>query len=209
MILYYDCDKCDYRKILKYLPREYKLDGDTFVGMQQRHFWCSGCNDLSVIESFDIEPYDVEFQENRLNELRAFEKLSSDEIQKLASHERFAAERATEYIAEIEQEQIDWLKWKGLRKSPSRCLKCGKVEPLVPESNMQSLHHEGCGGTLECKISITSHNGPATFSHIYNIEGELIEQGRKPKIVPGTLKAEYSPMELFIEEDSIPGVYRK
>lgn len=173
----YTCDRCNYQRSPRYLDRVYVLDGDRTVVMEQRHFWCGTCEGISVGESLERDKEIVEWYASRLRELR----------------ERGAAES----IAEIDQLEADWQEWRNARTAPQKCLRCGSPAPDLPPSGMSSFEHGGCGGLLVCMYPVGSSNGPATHAHRYDINGQLLELGSKPKYVPERLTWDYEPMELF------------
>lgn len=204
MILHYNCDKCDHHRDLKYLPRKYKLGDDQYVMMSQRHVWCDECHEISVAESLELEKSYAEHLETSLSELRELKDNPPKDLSGLRRFERSRIERAADTIRDIEGELRRWDEWRNLRKSPAKCLKCGNTNFDIPDSETASIIHGGCGGTLLCTMTISSFNGPATYAHIYNAEGELLELGKKPRLVQGSLQPEYIELELFVNETSIP-----
>ena len=127
--------------------------------MEQRHIWCSCCNDISVCESLVRMESDVRYFQ-----------------------ERFESE---------------WDEWRSKRKDPASCLKCGNPVDYVPASNCEPLSHVGCGGTIQCSMTVASFNGPATYPHLYDVDGVFLTQGRRPISVHGQFLREYVPMQLF------------
>ena len=201
MVFHYHCDRCGVDRTLRYLPREYLLPSGRTLPIEQRHIWCSVCNDITVAESFSRNESILEFQENRLRELRELKEHPPAEMSRLSRHQRFQVENAAKRLAELE----GYLKeagearreWKGVRTAPQKCLRCGNTEVEVPAEPEASLNHVGCGGTLVCSITVHSYNGPAEYAHTYDPNGALLEFGRKPVRVPGQFEWGYVPMELF------------
>jgi hypothetical protein len=196
-MFHFTCDRCGLHRDIRYLPRVYELARDRYVTMEQRHIWCSGCNDISVCESLVRSETHLEHIRNALQKCRALRDNPPQDLSTLKRFERDEIERAPRVVREIEQEERDWQEWRAQRSAPVRCLKCSSPVEYVPSDDWQSLAHAGCGGTLQCTASIGSFNGPATYPHIYDVNGVFLERGRKPKLRPGQLNPEYVPMELF------------
>lgn len=199
MILHYECDQCDYKRDMRYLPRVYDLGNECYVPMSQRHTWCKECNEITVLECLEQEPSHLEFVETRLSELREMVANPPENIESLRRAQRSRFKRAPDIIREIEKEQSLWDEWKNKRKSPAKCLKCGNESNIIPESEASDLLHLGCGGTIKCTLTVHSFNGPQTYAHVYSIEGELLELGKKPMSKSGSLEWAYESMEEFIE----------
>jgi hypothetical protein len=198
MIYHYDCDRCGLHRDLQLLPREYSLDHDRTLPIQQRHIWCSVCSDFSVCENLTRDEDAMTYYQEQLQKLRPLRDNPPADLSILESHQRSEVEFAAKWIRDIEQAISEWDEWRSRRQAPSHCLRCGVPVEHVPE-DCAPLNHTGCGGTLECRLTLRSSNGPAYVSHLYSVDGALLKAGQKPRILPG-LKVEYLPMELFWSE---------
>ncbi|MDN4148552.1 hypothetical protein QYE80_26485 [Pseudomonas tohonis] len=196
MLLNYKCTCCLFTREMKYLPREYLLSEIHRVPMAQRHFWCTSCNDISVAEVLERDDEEVEYLEGVLAESRALVELDLDPSS-LSLKEAIRVKSAPETIREVEEKLANWAEWRARRKAPGKCLRCGCISISVPDSYMSSFAHGGCSGVLECLCTVWSSNSPATFPHVYSVDGDFLEQGRKP-VFRGGLKVVYEPMELFV-----------
>lgn len=200
-IHHYTCDRCGFHRDLAYLPRVYSLGRGRFVPMEQRHIWCSTCNDISVCESLVRMESDVEFSRKHLQELRELLEKSPADLRSLPLHDRVEFECAPQAIREIEERESDWQEWRSRRQADVRCLKCLTAVEHVPARNDESLGHSGCGGTIQSGITIESAiERAATHPHVYDIDGALLEQGRRPTFPHGASSPEYVSMELFCSD---------
>jgi len=92
----------------------------------------------------------------------------------------------------------DWSEWQSRRRSPARCLRCAGPVAAVPARNDESLPHRACGGTIKTGITIgSSLERAATYLHVYDIEGALLEQGRKPTFPNGSSIPTYEPLTII------------
>lgn len=195
MLLNYKCTCCSFERQMKYLPREYLLSETHRIPMAQRHFWCTSCNDISVAEVLERDDEKMEYLEGVLAEKRALIELVQDPSS-LSFIENLTFESLKETFRAVESELVGWAEWRARRKPPGKCLRCGCTPTSVPDSDMSSFDHGGCSGVLECLISISSYNGPATYPHLYSVDGDFLEQGSKPVSRNG-IECVYGPMELF------------
>ena len=148
----YTCNRCGYIRSLRYLPRAYVLDSDQVVPMEQRHFWCFTCKGISVAESLERDGGSIQMYADQLTSLQQLTRLSKEEVTQLKAHDRFEAERALGWIAEIQKHEADWKKWKEARSAPPKCLRCSNPVLKLPESDFASFQHGGCGGMLVCTM---------------------------------------------------------
>ena len=199
--LHYKCDRCDLDLHTDYLPRVYSLAGARQVNMEQRHFWCGCCNQFSVCESLEVGQPDVDAVQEQLRELRELRHTPAELVDSLPSHKQFQCREAARWIAEIEAAGRDWAEWRQLRTAPPKCLRCGSPVTEVPGSRWQSFSHGGCGGTIQCWMRFSSSNGPAQYPHVYDVDGNLVEQGKKTikMVYAPHYQPVYGPMELFFE----------
>jgi hypothetical protein len=196
-MFHFACDRCGFHRDIDYLPRVYALGQDRYVYMEQRHIWCSGCRDISVCESLVRTTTHLEILGRELQRHRELRDNPPADLSALNGFERHQVENAARRVREIEQHEREWEEWRAQRSAPIRCLKCSSQVEHVPADTWESLAHAGCGGTLKCSATLASSNGPATYPHIYDVNGVLLERGRKPKLSPGQLNPVYAPMELF------------
>jgi len=197
MFLHYHCDRCGFHRDLMYLPRVYSLGDGRSVPMYQRHFWCSTCCDISPAESLEPDAPAREYATKRRQELADLRDLSPEEVAKLPRHKRHTAQWASKALAEWDIADQELAEWRARRTAPARCLRCGTPVADLPASEWQELTHGGCGGTIQASADNSSSNGPAIHAHVYDVDGSLLEIGRKPKHAPGQFEWAYEPMELF------------
>jgi hypothetical protein len=198
--LHYKCDRCDLNLHTDYLPRVYSLDGERQVTMEQRHFWCGSCDQFSVCESLDIDQSDIDAVQEQLRELRELADTPPEIVASRPTHKEFDRRQAAIWIAKIEAAGRNWVEWRGCRTAPPKCLKCGSPVADVPSTRWQSFTHGGCGGTIQCRMRLSSAGRP-DFPHVYDVDGHLVEQGRKTikMVYAPHYQAVYGPMELFFE----------
>ena len=196
----YLCNHCGYGRSMRFLPRAYELNPGRTVAMEQRHFWCETCGEISVGEALQRDPDILEMQTNQLRELLALANPSAEEAAMPKPHDRFRAEHAVLTLEEMKQVEADWQEWRRLRTAPQKCLNCGTTASDLPTSELSSFHHGGCSGTLVCTFTVGGFNGPAVRPHLYDANGTLIKQGSKPKRVPGQFQWSYEPLEVFCNE---------
>lgn len=197
MFLHYHCDRCGFHRDLMYLPRVYSLGNGRSVPMYQRHVWCSTCCDISPAESLEPDASAREYVAKRRRELVHLRDRSPEEVAKLPPYERRTAQWAPKALSDWNIADRDLAEWHARRTAPAKCLRCGTRVVDLPANERQELTHGGCGGTIQAPADISSSNGPATYAHVYDIDGNLLEIGRKPRLIPGQFKPEYEPMELF------------
>jgi hypothetical protein len=102
---------------------------------------------------------------------------------------------------QLEQRERNWSEWQSRRRSPARCLECAGPVASVPARDDESLPHLRCGGTIKTGITIgSSLERAATYPHVYDIEGALLEQGRRPTFPNGGFIPTYEPLKLFCED---------
>lgn len=185
-------------RLMSYLPRSYRLPDGSERIMEQRHIWCEECDDVSVAESFSRDQHALASDEHELNELREWvrnpPRISSTTSPYLRQRIENAASNLSELESRIKEEGKLWRVWLHLRTAPRRCLRCGNTHIVVPADPHASLPHPDCG-TLRCTFLIGPFNGRPAYPHIYNVNGELIEVGKR--LARSSAGSEYEPMELF------------
>lgn len=196
----YACDRCEFKLFVNFVPRVYALDAERSVEMDQRHFWCAACDQFSVCESLDQDPQDVEIAAQRLHELR----LSADPHKRdsLPRHLQYDRELAAEWVAVFEAAERDRQEWRSRRAAPAKCLKCGAAARDVPLTRHGEFRHGPCGGTIRSRSRIGSACGGAqTHPHVYDVDGNLLQQGSKPvrHVYAPDPQTEYEPLELFFQ----------
>ncbi len=192
----YHCDICGMIRELAYIPRSYRLPDGRERVMEQRHIWCDECNDISVAESFSRDQEAIASDKCQLDELRKLVKNPSRISSSTSAYLTNSIENAASTLAELElrikESDELWRLWLHLRRAPRRCLRCGNTQIVVPSDPHASLLHPDCG-TLRCTVYFGSFNGRPVHPHIYNVDGELIELGRRSTLT----SPECDLLELF------------
>src|SRR3954469_8488879 len=125
-MFHFTCDVCGLHREMRYIPRVYLLGQERFVPMEQRHFWCASCDDISVCESLVRPRVTLEMFRDQLQRYRDMRDNPPSDLAALSNHERYDVEHAPEMIRELEQTERDWEEWRARRSAPVRCLKCAR-----------------------------------------------------------------------------------
>ena len=159
----FKCNQCRYEQLIPdYLPRVYVLEDGRTVDMPQRHVWCTVCRRVTPAESLDWSPQEIETQTDVAKTLKR--TASHDEAKKMERDNQFAREAFQE--------------WKARRRNAANCLVCSNHSIALPASEMCSILHAECGGTLCLTSSFCSASSRTWIEpHRYDTEGTLIQQG--------------------------------
>ncbi|QDV47299.1 hypothetical protein Enr13x_72080 [Stieleria neptunia] len=146
--------------------------------MAQMHTYCDQCRAITVVESLKQVPaaidHDAEmlaFYEGKLAKLPA----DSDEARRLR-------ERIGEMATYTETAAKLFAELQANRRKPQRCLRCDNTDVEIPDNDHPTLRHRPCTGVLSAPFMIGGgvlHPGFYNIPHTYNVDGDLIEIGKK------------------------------
>ncbi len=118
------CNRCSHQSRISDILRSYGISDQVKVTIEQQYAFCKHCSGAVNAEYVPT-----------LAELNAV----------LAE---FIEANETEWIKGLEER----IAWRQTRQSPARCLECGSTDIICAvvdeETNIATLEHPGCGGTL-------------------------------------------------------------
>ena len=183
---HYNCDTCEFRLDIDFIPRVYVLEDGRQLNMQQRHVWCTQCNCVTVAESLVESAGKRQWFRERYEMQR--QKLASSDLEDI--RERVSTQKSIEAMDRYQQLLKEW---QSIRIREPFCLRCGNSQISIPESEFSSIPHPTCGGQLECNATIQGGTYVSPEPHKYSIEGEFIEPGYHRGFIGDKLK----PLDLW------------
>jgi hypothetical protein len=96
-----------------------------------------------------------------------------------AEDDPFLRELAEKSLQSAVEHAESFAAWVAVRRTPSRCLKCGNTGVTLPNSDWSDLPHPPCGGRLRCTATLVGGTFARVSPHRYSSEGELVEVGKR------------------------------
>lgn len=155
----FQCNRCGDRRDFDRILRCYDLPEEPPVLAWPS--WCWHCDEVSLGE-YIPEPAEI------IAEARAWRRRDRDWTYRIAYGPFGLDDDKRESSALAYYDTM--LAWRRRRQSKGRCLYCGSVMISLAAERYGRFEHPGCGGFLECRLSICSGVGRMTME-VFSAEG--------------------------------------